>query len=166
MKVVIVAALSSDGFIARYKDEFADWTTAEDKQYFVRRTKELGVIVMGRTTFETIGRTLPGRRCIVLTSNPDKYIVENVEFTSESPAELVQRLESEGVEALAVCGGTQVYSQFLQANLVDELDLSIVDTWFGSGLRLTTDETDFNLTYVSSEYLSDVVSMHVFSVLK
>lgn len=164
MKVVLVAALSSDGFIARHKDELADWTTKEDKQYFVRRTKELGVMVMGRTTFETIGRALPGRRMIVLTSTPDAYSVSDVEFTSESPSQLVRRLQDEGCSGLAVCGGSQIYSQFLREGLVHEMALSVVDVKLGGGIRLCADDVEFDLNFLSSEYLSESVSAHCFAV--
>ncbi len=162
LKVVLVAAISMDGFIARHKDELADWTTKEDKQFFVQITKELGTIVMGRTTFETIGRALPGRRMIVLTSTPEKYHVEGVEFTSETPKQLVERLEAEGTTGLAVCGGAHVYTDFMDAGVVDELMLSVVDINLESGMRLFTKDIDVNLDYISSQYLSDVVSVHRF----
>ncbi len=160
MRVVVVAAISMDGFIARHKDELADWTTKEDKQFFVSITKELGCMVMGRTTFETIGRALPGRRMIVLTSHPEDYQVEGVEFTSEDPEHLVRRLESEGVSGLAVCGGSQVYTEFLESGFVDEMALSVVNTELKSGLRLISKDIDINLIYLSSQYLSDDVSVH------
>jgi dihydrofolate reductase len=160
MPVVLVAALSMDGFIARHKDELADWTTKEDKQFFVKITKELGTMVMGRTTFATIGRALPGRRMIVLTSTPEKYDVKGVEFTNETPKQLVTRLESEGVTGLAVCGGAHVYTDFLVAGIVDELVLSVVDVELGGGIRLITEAISLDAyDYVSGEYISEYVSV-------
>lgn len=164
MRVVLVAAVTTDGFIARHEHELANWTTKEDKQYFVRRTKELGVMVMGRTTFETIGRALPGRRMIVLTSQPDKYSVDDVEFTSESPPQLVERLKSEGVQSLAVAGGSKVYTEFLDGSLIDEMNLTVVDTEFGGGIPLFRDGQLPLLVYESGEYLSDQVSVQTFLI--
>ena len=164
MNVVLVAAISADGYIARHKNELADWTTKEDKQYFVRRTKELGVMIMGRTTFQTIGRALPGRRMIVMTRSPDKYAADNVEFTDLQPVQLLKQLESEAVESVAVVGGARIYTEFATAGLLDELDLSIVDIELGDGIELFDQNVELGLDYESGEYLSDTVAVHVFTV--
>ncbi len=138
MKCVMIAALSADGFIARHAEELADWTSKEDKKLFVEVTKRAGVMVMGRTTFETIGRALPGRRMIVMTSRPDGREVEGVEFTNETPDQLVDRLSDECVEELAVCGGSSIYGQFLAAGLITELYLTIEPILFGRGISLSS----------------------------
>jgi len=164
MNVVLVAAITTDGFIARHTNELADWTTKEDKQFFVRKTKELGVMVMGRTTFETIGRALPGRRMIVLSSDPSRYQIEDVEFTNEQPKELLDRLVVEGAKSVAVCGGAKVYTDFLEAKLIDEAALTIVDIKFEKGIGLVNKDLEFDLDFISSEYLSEKASVNTFRV--
>lgn len=68
MHTFIIAAITIDGFIASREDQVStDWTSKADKQFFRDRTKEAGVMVMGRKTFETIGRALPGRETIVMS---------------------------------------------------------------------------------------------------
>ncbi len=149
MNVFIIAALSADGFIARRRDEFADWTSKEDKRRFVERTKRAGVVVIGRTTFETIGKSLPGRRMIVYTSK--KITIPGVECTNESPQMLIERLEREGVRELAICGGASIYTLFIKSGLVRTLYLTIEPLIFGKGIRLFNESIPATLTLVSSE---------------
>lgn len=137
MKVFIIAALTADGFIARDSSHMADWTEKEDKQLYVRLTKESGVMVMGSRTFDTIGRALPGRKTIVYTTHAEKYQgIENVETTAELPEELVKRLQAEGYRSVAICGGTQIYTTFMQAKVVTDLYLTIAPVLFGTGIQL------------------------------
>lgn len=154
MKIFIIAALTADGFIGRTADELADWSSTEDKRLFARLTKEAGVMVMGRTTFETIGRALPGRRTIVYTNHPETLNVEGIETTIEPPAALVARLQTENTPGLAVCGGAQVYTQFIQAGVVDELYITISPLLFGRGIGLFTMPLETKLELLEASPLS------------
>ena len=146
MKVFIIAAITADGFIAQSEGQNStDWTNPEDKYLFTHYVKEANNMVMGFKTFMTtatkfpgvLNKTMPGRRMLVYTHNIDvvaKY--KNVEAVSEAPAQLVKRLESEGVESLAVCGGTQIYTMFMEAGVVDDLYIDMQATLFGKGVQL------------------------------
>jgi dihydrofolate reductase len=138
MKVVLIAAISADGKIAERTDQSSmDWTSPEDKKFFVEKTKEAGTLVMGRKTFATINKGLKGRRILVLTRDPSKELpIPGVEFTSEEPTTLVRRLESEGVAELALGGGASVYGQFLNAGLVTDVYLTVEPFLFGGGVPL------------------------------
>ncbi len=87
-------------------------------------------LILGRKTFESIGRPLPGRRMIVLSRNPS-YVVENVETVSSLEAAL-ERVSD--VDRAFVAGGATVYAQAMQH--ADELHLTIIheviegDTYF------------------------------------
>lgn len=166
MNVILIAAVTADGFIGRSSGHAADWTSKEDKQLFVRVTKEAGTIVMGSKTFETIGRALPDRRMIVLTSRPSDYTADNVEFTNESPTELVSRLETEEVDNLAVCGGAQVYHAFMSAGLVDELYLTVEPVLFGAGVTLFASELESRLELTETQKLNENVVLLRYKVLR
>lgn len=155
MRVFIIAAITADGFIGRDAGHLADWTSPEDKKLFVRLTKEAGTMVMGAKTFATIGRALPGRKTIVYSRNPQSVAQKDVEGTSESPTALIVRLEEEGVQSLAVCGGASIYGQFMAAGVVDELYLTIEPVLFGSGVPLFDQELDCHLSLLSTEKLND-----------
>ena len=161
MKVFIIAAISADGFIARSSTELADWTSSEDKKLFVKLTKEAGVMVMGATTLATIGRALPGRRTIVYTTHPNDIGIDGVEPTTEAPEELLQRLDNEGAEAVAICGGRSIYTLFMKSGLVDELYLTIEPKLFGAGIPLFSEPLDASLQLLDSTSLSpDVLLLH------
>lgn len=138
MRVVLIAAISADGKIAQTPDQSSmDWTSKEDTKFFIDKTKELGVVVMGRKTFATFNKPLKGRRLIVITRNPaTETVMEGVEYTAEDPQTLVARLESEGVTQLALAGGSSIYSQYLAAGLVSELFLTVEPVLFGNGVPL------------------------------
>ncbi len=169
MKVVIIAAMTADGYIGHHGNHFVDWTGPEDVKLFVRLTKEAGVVVMGSRTLETVqkaGRRLPGRRLVIYTTRPDEVTGERVETTDEEPAILVERLKSEGVNGIAICGGTSIYDQFMKAGVVDELHLSITPTLFGTGVPLFSAELRNTLSLQSAETLTDgTVALH-YTVVK
>ena len=146
MKVSIIAAMTADGFIGRTSDHLATtWTNPEDKYLFTHYVKEANNMVMGLNTFLTtaqkyptvFNKTMPGRRLFVYTKDPEdiaKY--PNVEAVSEDPKDLVKRLESEGVKALAICGGTQIYTMFMNSGTVEDIYIDMQATLFGNGMSI------------------------------
>nr|AIA13250.1 Dihydrofolate reductase [uncultured bacterium] len=155
MNVFIIAALTADGFIAKTSDHGADWTSAEDKKLFVQLTKEAGVMVMGSKTFATIGKALPGRRNIIYTSRPETITAEGVETTAEDPKELLQRLEREGAQGVAIIGGATIYAMFLKAGLVNDLYLTIEPLLFGSGVSLADSDLSASLKLKEVQQLNE-----------
>lgn len=142
MHVFLIAAISVDGFISPTESTTSTvWTSAGDKQFFSERTKQAKVMVMGRTTFETVGRPLPGRQTIVMSSQPkpEKYSQfgdEQVKYIKATPGEVLVQLENEGYEEVAICGGSSVYAQFMEAGLIDTLYLTVEPISFGQGIPL------------------------------
>lgn len=155
MKVFIIAALTADGFIGKSSDHAADWTSKEDKQIFIRLTKEAGVMVMGSSTFDTIGKALPGRKTVVYTNRPNKYADQDVLTTNDQPAQLIEKLQAEGYEAVAICGGSQIYNLFLQSGVVTDLYITFAPHLFGKGIQLLNEATDVDLMLNSVEKLGE-----------
>lgn len=157
MTVFIIAALSVDGMIGLTKDHHADWTSKEDKQLFVKLTKEAGLMIMGANTFKTLGRGLPGRKTIVYSY--DSAVTDgaegDVEWTDQHPKELLERLAKDGYESVAICGGAQIYSTFLAEGLVDELYLTIEPIIFGQGIKFASAVPQQNLTLQETSKLND-----------
>lgn len=98
------------------------WHLPEDLKFFKKIT--LGHhIVMGRKTFESIGKPLPGRKTIILTRNPD-YRVDGC-ISAASIDEAIKLAKKAGEDELMVCGGANVYGQALDK--ADRLYLTTVD---------------------------------------
>lgn len=164
MIVTLIAAVSADGNIAQHAAQSSlDWTSKEDTRFFVEKTKEIGTVVMGRKTFETIGKPLSDRRTIVLSSGTG---MDGVEWTGETPADLVARLETEGVTRLALCGGAAVYDAFLSAGLVDELYLTVEPVLFGGGVPLFRHDARINLTLLDTTRLGESAVLLHYHVAK
>lgn len=164
MKVILIAAISVNGKIAQDTNQSSlEWTSKEDTAFFVEKTKEVGVVVMGQKTFETIGRPLKGRRLIVLTQDEslqEKYPEVDdgktrLEFVNESPTDLIQRLEFEGVKAIVIGGGGFVYTSFLRAGLVKEIYLTVEPILFGNGIALAEGFHDIKLSLVETRLLGE-----------
>jgi len=141
-EVILLVAMSVDGFIAPLHQEKLPstvWTSPEDKQFFTEKSKAIGVMIIGSKTFETIGKALPGRRSIVMTSQPKKYAKfdgPNLIFTSQSPEEILTDLNKQGIQQVALCGGASVYNVFLQKCLVDRMFITVEPHVFGEGVKL------------------------------
>jgi dihydrofolate reductase len=139
VRVILLAVITLDGKIARNAHELSDWSSREDKRLFARTTREAGVVVMGRSTYETMPRPLPGRLNVVMTHRPPDGAPEGVEFTGEPPQRIMEDLARRGFGTVVVSGGAQVYRAFLEAGLVDELWLTVEPLAFGAGISLFGD---------------------------
>jgi dihydrofolate reductase len=118
--ISIVVAMDQNRVIG--KDNRLPWHLPADLAHFKRLT--MGhVIVMGRKTYEAIGRPLPGRTNVVLT--------QNVNYTAEgcivvySVREVLERFSSEPID---VIGGAQIISLFLP--FIDMMHLTIIEAEF------------------------------------
>ncbi len=128
--VTLVAAVGANGVIGAAGG--LPWHLPEDLAHFKRLT--LGhPMIMGRTTFESIGRVLPGRTTIVITRQDD-WSAPGVEVAGS----LDEALTLAGTldDDVFVVGGGQVYGEALDRGLIDLLSLTRVanspagDTWF------------------------------------
>jgi dihydrofolate reductase len=158
MKVFLIAAMTIDGFIAQNSTQIStSWTSPEDKKWFNQRTKEARVIVMGSKTYDTIGRGLPGRLTVVMTSQPERYPSsdESVRFTNQSQKAILELLEKENYSEVAICGGSSVYTQFMKAGLIDTLYLTLEPIVFGQGVGLFNEEIEAKLQLIEVKNLSD-----------
>ena len=117
----VIVARARNGVIGR--GGTLPWHLSEDLRHFKRTT--LGhPIVMGRRTWESIGRPLPGRRSIVLTRNP-RWAVHGVERAGS----LAQALAMcEGAAEVFVIGGSELFAQALP--LAQRLFLTEIDADF------------------------------------
>lgn len=140
MRVLLLAALTVDGKIARHAHELTDWSSHEDKRLFAQTSRAAGVVIMGRHTFETLPAPLPGRLHVVLTHRPIADQPASVEYARDPPARILQRLAERGYETAVLAGGAQTFRAFLAAGLVDELWLTVEPLAFGAGTALLGDE--------------------------
>lgn len=171
--VFIIAAISVDGFISpAVSTSSITWTSQGDKHFFGERTKQARVLVMGRTTFETIGRPLKDRLVVVMSSQPKpeqytQFDDSQVRFSSDSPEQIVQTLTAEGFTELAICGGSSIYAQFMKAGLVNRLYLTVEPIAFGKGIPLFKEELGMQkLALIDAKKIDDSTLLLEYSVEK
>lgn len=110
-------------------DNALPWCLPADLAHFKRMTMGKPV-VMGRKTHESIGRPLPGRRNLVVTSNPD-YDAPGCEVVAGIDAALTA---CEDAKEVMLIGGATLYAQTLAR--ADRLYVTLIhhefdgDTWF------------------------------------
>ena len=173
MRIVLIAAQSLDGFIAKHAQPGTAFTSPEDKVHFRTVVADFDVGVLGGKTYrvsrETIRAQTAGRHLrVVLTRSPERHATEAVpgmlEFTRVAPAALAHELHNRGFRRCALLGGSQVHSLFLAAGLVDEIWLNIEPLLFGVGTPLLAHRTDIRLELHALEKLgtnSLLVKYHV-----
>ena len=120
MKLSILVALSENNVIGR--DGELPWRLPDELQYLKRLT--MGhTLLMGRKTYESIGKPLPGRTSIVMSRNPD-YKPHPEVFTVASLAGGIEIAVGRGESELFVFGGESIYAEALPR--ADRLYLSRV----------------------------------------
>ncbi len=123
LPIVLVAAVADNGVIGA--DNRLIWRLKTDLRRF--RSLTLGrPVLMGRKTFLSIGKPLPGRETIVLTRDPG-FRPEGVRTAADLDAalSLAQQVGAEmGADSVTVAGGADVYRQVLP--LADRLELTFV----------------------------------------
>lgn len=115
MKLALIVAAGNGNVIG--KANTLPWRLPEDLKYFKATT--LGKpVIMGRKTFESIGRVLPGRANIVVTRQPDwaapsgVIVVASVEAALQRAAALVAAGQTDADEAMII-GGAEIYQYAL-----------------------------------------------------
>ena len=114
----IIAAMDRNRLIGVEND--LPWRLSADLQNFKKLTSG-NAIIMGRKTWDSLGRPLPKRHNIVITRNKD--------FTAEGCTvvnSLEEALKAAGDDKAYIIGGGQIYSMSLE--LADEMILTEVDT--------------------------------------
>jgi len=122
MKIALIAAVANNGVIGN--NNALPWHLPEDLKAFKRIT--LGKpVIMGRKTFESIGKPLPGRVNIVLSRQPG-WQPEGVQVvaTLEEAIAVARQVADPACGEIMVIGGEQIYRQALP--LADRLYLTLV----------------------------------------
>ena len=124
MSIKLICAISKNNVIG--KENNLPWNIGDDLKRFKELTSN-NIIVMGRKTYESIGRPLPNRRNIVLSNNTDLKI-ENVEIVNSSQKVLDLYNKNIGEEDLYVIGGAYIYALFLDN--CEYLNITFIDKEF------------------------------------
>lgn len=108
LDVALIVAVAQNGVIGR--DGGLPWRLSNDLRYFKSVTMGKPVI-MGRKTYQSIGRPLPGRPNIVVSRNPD-FSANGVDVQASLPGAVRHAATLPGDEAMII-GGAALYDEAL-----------------------------------------------------
>ena len=116
----IIVAVGNDNQIG-YNNNLL-WKISDDLKNFKKITLNHSIL-MGRKTFESIGKPLKNRKNVIITSNSDYkidscYVFDDIEKALDF---------AKDEEEIFICGGEQIYKYFLENNLVDRIYLTKVN---------------------------------------
>jgi dihydrofolate reductase len=140
MIISIIVAVAENGIIGR-QGTMLPWSLPADLARFKKLTMGQSII-MGRKTYETIGRPLPGRQNIIVSRN-QSYRVDGCE-TASSLADALKKAESEEV---FIIGGGELFKHALP--LATKMYLTCVHARPTGDVTFEYDETEWQL--ISSE---------------
>lgn len=121
------------------------WYIKEDFQHFKRTTLN-HTLIMGSTTFKSIGKPLPNRHTIVINSD-ENFDTMGQELCTNLD-EIIKRYK-DSEEVVFVVGGASIYRQMIQ--YVDEMIISVVKKEYEGNIYFPEYENDFEV-YEEVEY--------------
>jgi dihydrofolate reductase len=112
MKLSLIVAIAQNGCIGI--DNKLPWYLPEDLKYF-RRLTTGNIVIMGRKTYDSIGKPLPNRHNIVISRNTD-FQAEGIKTVCsiDEALKIAESLaEISGINEAFIMGGAQIYAQTL-----------------------------------------------------
>jgi dihydrofolate reductase len=134
-EIIAIYAVSENGVIGRDND--LPWDLPDDMKHFMRLSKGKAVI-MGRRSFEALGKPLPQRRNLVITRDA-AYRAEGIE-TAPSLEAALERCASEPVVVIA--GGAGVYREAIEKGYVTRIYETLVHAEVEGETRFTLPDPD------------------------
>lgn len=120
MKIVIISAVAQNGVIGKANGEMP-WHVSEEFKHFKKTT--IGFpIIMGRKTFESLGKPLKGRENIIITKSKTFSFNSDLVKIFHSLKDGIEYAKSLNKEKIFITGGGEIYKQVMQ--IADELIIS------------------------------------------
>ena len=155
---IAIAAVTIDGKIAKGPNHMSDWTSKEDKLFMRALLGKCDVVIVGNNTYKTAIKPLSKRKCIVFSKSINLPIRKSANLLYVNPAEINFKffIKNLGYKRIAILGGAQTYSYFLENNLLDEIYLTIEPLAFGGGVSLFANKKlgDFKYKLVALKKLN------------
>jgi dihydrofolate reductase len=180
MTVYMITALSADGLTAPAdnRDHFT-WTSQAHKDWFHRRTREVGVVAMDPLTYGFLGgRPLSDRLTVVMsdadvvtTPQTEERIPEynggretKVVRTEVDPYVVISELVDKNYPEVVIYGHNSTLNSFVEIGLVDILYLTIESKLLGRGTGLFSDTLTRNIRLSSVQQLSSESGLLTYAV--
>ncbi len=156
--ITIIAAIANNNALG--KDNDLIWHLPADLKRFKKVTSGHHIL-MGRNTFESIGKPLPNRTTVIITRNSDYkaegcIVVDSIEKAIEVAKE---------DEQIFIIGGAQIYKQTIASNLVDQLDITKVHHAFDADVYFPEIDTAIWKEVSKEDFDSDEKNKYNYSFI-
>jgi dihydrofolate reductase len=165
-RVRYVVAMSLDGYIAGPNGQ-ADWIIMDPEIDFQALFEQFDTFLMGRRTFEGMGRAggsgQLGVQTIVFSRTMRQQDYPNLTMVSETPQQALADLRAKPGKDIWLFGGGSLFRSLLEARLVDAVEVAVVPVLLGEGISLLPPKPSserFKLKLASSRtYKTGIVSL-------
>jgi dihydrofolate reductase len=146
--ITVIAAIAKNNALG--KDNDLIWYLPADLKRFKKVTTG-HYILMGRNTFESIGKPLPNRTTIIITRNKN-YSKEGC-LIAGSIEEAIELAKEEA--QLFIIGGAQIYKEIMAKDLADQLDITLVHSEFDADVYFPEIDTSVWKEAVREDFKAD-----------
>jgi dihydrofolate reductase len=159
MKIKMIVALDSVNGIG--KNGKLPWHIPEDLKHFAKLTKGEGknAVLMGRKTHESIGKKLPGRTNIVLTTQTDLVSEEPDLIFMNSISDVLDYSNNLSLDDLWIIGGGKIYDLFFKKTIkIDKLYVTEINGNYDCDTFFTNNYRDY-FTFITQKELTHNVDI-------
>lgn len=169
-KAVLFIAMSLDGYIAD-NNGGVKWLNGqgngnENIDTYSEFVKDIDTILMGWNTYHQVVTELSPTEWVyddfttyVITHNKNKS-TEKIHFTDENPTQLLKELKANDGKDIWICGGANLVSQLMRAELIDKYYISVIPTLLGKGIRLFEElENEQKLFLIKTNNYNGIVEL-------
>lgn len=151
----LIVAVSKNGVIG--KDNKLLWSLPTDLKRFKTLTSG-NSIIMGRKTFDSIGKSLPNRLNVVISRS--NIIIDNCIVVDN----IVSAIKKSDKGEVFVIGGEEIYKLFIQMDLVDRIYLTLVDVDIDGDAYFDFDKSKWKISS-RDDFEKDSVNEYNFSFI-
>ena len=156
--ITVIAAIAKN--YALGKDNDLIWHLPADLKRFKKVTSG-HYILMGRNTYESIGRPLPNRTTIIITRNKN-YFKEGC-LIANSLEEAVEMAKEEA--QVFIIGGAQIYKETIAKDLAEQLDITLVHNEFEADVYFPEIDTKIWKEVAREDFKADEKNEHDYSFI-
>ena len=156
--ITIIAAIANNNALGKNNDLI--WHLPADLKRFKKVTSEHHIL-MGRNTFESIGKPLPNRTTVIITRNKN-YKVEGC-IVVDSIEKAIEVAKED--KHIFIIGGAQIYKQAMASDLVDRLDITKVHHAFEADVFFPEIDTEIWQEISREDFSADEKNKYNYSFI-
>ena len=154
--ITVIAAIGKNNELGKENDLI--WHLPADLKRFKKLTSG-HPIIMGRNTYESIGRPLPNRITIIITR--DQHYQQEGCLVASSIEEAIQLANHD--DEIFIIGGAQIYQQVMESTVIDKLDITHIHASFDADVYFPEINTEHWKEIQREDFKADAKNKYDYS---